>query len=231
MLLFFIDFYYFQKIKKRNANTYYTRELCVYMPFSSVFRMNTSFTATYIKKIEKIFCSSSTFKKNCNKNYCVIFFNNKNFLIRESNEFDIGKKTFFYNNSTRSMTEHAELRAIKGIKNKKDFKKCYIFSVRISLDEENNTIRFCKSIPCLNCYNTLFRLGLLRRVFFMTSSDEAVFYCFSTEDNNDEKSSFFIMVEVRFSSAERNFYRIVDKNLSFSSFQNQIKLSEKKSSK
>lgn len=181
------------------------------MPFSSVFRMNASFTATYIKKIEKIFCSSPAFKKNCNKNYCVIFFNNKNFLIRESNEFDIGKKTFFYNNRYRSITEHAELRAIKEIKNKKNFKNCHIFSVRISINEESGIISFSKSIPCLNCYNTLFRLGLLRRVFFMTSSNEAVFYCFSTEgDEENSSSSSFTVVEIRFSSAERNLYRTVD---------------------
>ena len=176
------------------------------MPFSSILKMNSSFTTTYIKKIEKIFHSSPAVKKNCNKNYCIIFFNNKNFLIRESNEFDIGKKTFFYNNRHRSMTEHAELRAVKEIKNKKDLKKCHIFSVRISINEEKNTINFSNSIPCLNCYNTLFRLRLLRRVFFMTSSVEPVFYSFH-EEQTSLFSSTFTVIEVRFSSAERNIMR------------------------
>lgn len=170
--------------------------------------MNHSFTATYIKKIEKIFFSSPSIKKTCNKNYCVIFFNNKNFLIRESNEFDIGKKTFFYNNAYRSMTEHAELRAIKEIKNKKDLKKCHIFSLRISINEENNKVNFSKSVPCLNCYNTLHRLGLLRRVFFMTSSsssdNKVDFYCFYYNQTDDDS---FIIIDVRFSSAERKLYR------------------------
>jgi len=58
------------------------------------------------------------------------------------------------------VTAHAEVSAIKKIKNKEKLKKATLFSVRINLNNE-----LCNAKPCLACKNTMLRYGIKNVVY------------------------------------------------------------------
>lgn len=172
--------------------------------------MNSSFNFTYLKKIEHLLKDHLSLSF---KNYAIIFFNNKNYILESSNPNDIGKKQFFNRNTFRSSTEHAEMRALKRIKNR-DRRKCLLFSLRVNKGNDD-CINFSKSTPCINCYKSLCksREGTnVKNVFFMEPErgENIIFkICDSEENERNERNQniVIIIVIIRYSSGERNIMR------------------------
>lgn len=137
-------------------------------------KVSDNFNNVYFKKIETKILPLLSGRLI---NYCLIMINNKNFIAVSSNEKDIGKKCF-YSDGNRSMSEHAEMKALKYYIKKNNKKKnngsdTLLFSLRAKISD--NKIFYDNGKPCLKCLKNIMRFYNIENVYF-TIDDEKNFY-------------------------------------------------------